>query len=860
MAEVQGGFSGRIYRSVLAAWLCLVFIGAATGAIGKGEKQAALYVRFKLLAPSGERTRVVVGGFRHSEPWYFPEIAAEVAGGTWSGWIDLSAWPWHGRLDRSGGVAEWPAMKLTASQIGAEKPLQGCAFAVQLADQPDEKSAIVSFEERSASNAIAFLVPNPLREHAGEFETGSQMAARHLAWARAATHGKPIQLKHFDILTALWGHYDPALEREDLETLHTLGFNVVSNADPRQAQAAGMRTYRQTGLYVPDPEVADRQWEAGEGAAIRKALATPETRRQTEAVAHWVVADEVSALDLRSVDPDKRNGWFRDYLHRSGVTAKDLGRPLDLAEYPAAAMVAERLPGDADLPTHRLLYYAAKFSQWWSVRQLRHTSGLVHGSLPGMKTETLLPSHGFFGNAWGPAYLGMSYRMLDYFQMGSQQAVEELSAEDWLGLNHMYGPGFTWTGGQTFGYYNALLRSAIQDRPIALRSLITPSDDVYLRLKAYSALAQGTKSFFFWTYGPTYIGTENYWSDLRSEYEGIANLNRALAPSEEVLFPANPVRDPVAILYSVSHDLWHTNDAAAFVEKRLLWHSLRHLGIQPDFLCEEDVEQGRLKQYKVLYIPDWCITRKASAAIDAWVRQGGIVSLSAGAATHDEFNTPYVPPFARTVWAAPASLQLPKQNHTYNERTDLPTLTPLTTATVRNGAQPFTLPVLGCRLNLRADLASRPTALRATFADGSPAAAVVKHGRGQVFGTGFLPMLAYGQLAAFKPKTLEERWPAAPRTLTQLPLTLAKVTPQVYVSVPVVEAGLLTGPNGSALVLANYAYQPLPSLGIDIKLTHKITRIISVEGNPVHWKQTANGIHLETPLNTTDILLLKPLP
>ena len=125
-----------------------------------------------------------------------------------------------------------------------------------------------------------------------------------------------------------------------------------------------------------------------------------------------------------------------------------------------------------------------------------------------------------------------------------------------------------------------------------MRGLITPSDDGYLRLKAYTALGQGAKSFFFWTFGPTYIGTENYWSDLRSEYDGIAKFARALEKSEKVLYPAKPVRDPVAMLYPVSHDLWYTDDPASFVENRLTWTALRHLGVQPDFLREEDVRSG----------------------------------------------------------------------------------------------------------------------------------------------------------------------------------------------------------------------------------------------------------------------------
>ena len=119
----------------------------------------------------------------------------------------------------------------------------------------------------------------------------------------------------------------------------------------------------------------------------------------------------------------------------------------------------------------------------------------------------------------------------------------------------------------------------------------TPSDDRYLRLKAYSSLAQGARAFFFWCYGPTYISTENYWSDLRSEYEGISKLGRHLEKAEDILVQAKPVSDPVAILYSVSHDIWHSDRPGAFVEKRLLWHALRHLSVQPDFLREDDQQR-----------------------------------------------------------------------------------------------------------------------------------------------------------------------------------------------------------------------------------------------------------------------------
>src|SRR5262249_39047135 len=152
--------------------------------------------------------------------------------------------------------------------------------------------------------------------------------------------------------------------------------------------------------------------------------------------------------------------WFRAWLRDRGVSVSDLPAPVDQVVYPVEAMKGKALPHEAALPERRLLYYAAKFGQWWSARQLKHSSDLIKATLPDTKTETLPTDHGFF-HAWGPPHIGMSYRLLDLFELASQRSVDQLSAEDWLGLNHMYGPGYTWTGAQSFAYFNAVIRSAI---------------------------------------------------------------------------------------------------------------------------------------------------------------------------------------------------------------------------------------------------------------------------------------------------------------------------------------------------------------------------------------------------------------
>jgi len=837
---------------------------------------ADVFLRCKVVEPAGEKFKVAVGGHIHEANWSLPGQTVEVARDQWSPWVDLTKWPLHGRLNRVGGLAEWPSLKLTLARADGGLPITACTLEVQLADKPEEASVVIAFTEKSGSATIGFLLPHPLREKKSEFETGSQMTARHLAWAREAASRKgtvPFSLREnqdspqgvsrpilgkFDLITSVWGHYDPVLARQAAETLNLLGFNVITGVPTEVLRDSGMRTYAATWHLVADPEASAASWKKDDGAGIARRLATSEGRWIYEHTAHYVIADEIQTMDLSGVDRAQRNRWFRDYLRRKGENDASLGRPIDGIEYPAEVFREKALPRQADLSTRRIMYYAGKFGQWWTVRQLRQTTDLVKQSfagLPaGMKTETLPSDHNFF-NAWGEPCAGMGYRGLDLFEIGAQEAVDILSAEDWLGLNHMYGPENTWTGGQAFAYLSAIMRSGIAGHNMSLRGLITPSDDGYLRLKAYSAVGQGAKSLFFWTFGPTYIGTENYWSDLRSEYEGIAKLSRALEKSEKVLYPANTVRDPVAVLYSVSHDLWHTDDPASFVENRLTWCALRHLSVQPDFLREEDVEAGRLGDYRVLYITGQCLTRKAAERIDAWVKAGGTVYLSAGAATRDEFYEPYLPPFATAVWPPEAARKMVKESgHRYNERVDLPTIKPLSTARLRSDAAAEPVRVIGCRLDLRDGLDQ--TAVLAEFADGKPAAARVNYGRGMVVAVGFLPGLAYSPFKVGQ-TTLDEVWPEAPRKVIALPLS-AMVMEQsaVALSEPVVEADLLTGLEGAALVLVNYTYKPIGQLTIRLKSSPTFREAVSTEGVPVTVRRTDRGIELKLPLQWTDIILL----
>ncbi|MBI1737095.1 MAG: hypothetical protein HYR51_18140 [Candidatus Rokubacteria bacterium] len=844
---MTGWLSRRRLLGLLAA------AATAPTSRGGGFAPSGLFLRFRVLEPSAGGLTVEVSGHRHDGPrWRLDRTQESVVAQDWSGWIDLGARALHGRLARAGGVAEWPSVVLRVKDPAAAT---GCEIEIELADRPDASAVVLSARERAGGPAIGFLVPHPLRSHRDEFETGSQMAARRERWAREATGGGTTRPRLFELVTTMHPHHDPALAARYVEILRTLGFGMMHVAPAAALEAAGMKTFWKTRLYPPDPETAAARWRTYADETLPRLRARPEHAWNLDHTAYVGISDEVMTVELARVPAPRRDAWFREYLASRDASVRRHFPALDAVRFPAEDMVAPALPRDAPLDRRRLQYHAAKFGHWWSAQRLRQTSSLVKSTFPGMPTETLPSSHGFF-NAWGPPRIGMSAPMLDLFELGAQEVVDTLAVEDWLGLNHMYGPRHTWTGAQSFAYLAAITRSAMVGRRMTLAALMTPSDDHYLRLKAHSVLGQGAKRLFFYMFGPTDVATENYWSDLRSEYDGVAKIVRALARTEDVLHPAVPVRDPVAVLYSVSHDIWHTAEPAAFVEMRLLWHALRHLGIQPDFVREEDVEAGRLRDYRLLFVTGHTLTRTAASGVDRWVRDGGVLSLSAGAATSDEYFEPHVPPFAAGVWPRDAARRLGRQPGRFNERVDLPTAPRLGTVRMEPFLGGASFPVLGCRSGV--DAAGRGATLLGRFENGAPAAVGVHHDRGQVIAFGFMPMLAYGQMAGFRPTTLEERWPAEPRALVERALRTAGVKPVVRSSVPVVEASLLTGPAGSAIVLANYTYQPVRDLRLTVPLPHPVVRVASGAGAPVTWRLTADGVEVRVALDWADIVTLRP--
>jgi len=820
----------HLARSIAAA--------VAWSALAAGGTRAAddgVFARFRLLEPTGATYYVRLRGYIHRPNWYLPravfpagadkDLTRRVLGGAFTGWFDVKAYAGkglHGRMNRSGGIAELPSLSVT---FVTDKKSPGRKVVIELATAPDAQHVVKRFDETFDGETTTFLISPTLAADAKSLESLSQMEARHLTWARAATGGHRVGPKKLMLQTSFYG-----FTMNGAEVLHLLGFNVLDGPVAMYEKFPAFRKPGHTHQVLFGPAATREQIDALMARHARR-------NRDLQPGALFGFADEICCRPPIGKDPNAL-AHFRAYLARRKVAPAALGveKLTDTVPIETPAELAERCKTNAPA-ARRTFYHTCRFRQLAGTERIRwHTEAVRKHFPPGMRTTTLVADHPYFGGTglgmglvsgnftWGGYPLA-----LDWFDLARRKAVDLAGIEDWMGLQYMYGPNTTWEGFQLMGFQAAIFRSAGRGT-LDVMAWITPSDERNLRLKSASALAQGAKHFFYWTYGPTCFGTENYWSDLRGEYDGIAHVARHLAAAEPVLAPGRTRKTRVAVLYSVSSDLWQPFGYVHMLERRATYLALVHGQYLVDFLTEQDIEAGRLADYRVLYATDACITTAAAAGITRWVRDGGVLYGACAAGSRNEFDEP-APGLAKAFGIAPA-VQTAVQKGEYRIRGRLNTMK--YTDRVRLAkSHAFAAGGEFGVLGVKAAIQPAGGRVVGTFADGSPAAVTNRLGRGRTVYLAACPGLSYLKDARFVPAELAEKYPPLHRRIFHAPARAAGAPRLVELSHAVVEAGVYDAPAGTALVLANFTYRPIESLAVRLPVPGPVAAVRSAEHGPV---------------------------
>ncbi|MBR7106887.1 MAG: hypothetical protein IKC89_00590 [Lentisphaeria bacterium] len=429
---------------------------------------------------------------------------------------------------------------------------------------------------------------------------------------------------------------------------------------------------------------------------------------------------------------------------------------------------------------------------WWSCRYYQHimTEFLRVGSDASLKYMPHLPTTVNFSTE----LLGgnMIERSCNWFDIYNSGALTYGWGEDWANTTRTY---------QSNGYLFSVLRAACRKRKLGfgMINVLVERPEWVIQSKAFLSIAHGAKSITFFNYGPWYVNTSDAQSHRPEVYKAIKKVTFTVGAIDRNLMDTTPVRGDAAQLWSEASDVWNMFEDNPFGKERIYLNLLlRHCQYRIDTVSVYDLDTV-LNNYKLLFVSDSHLERKYAPAIEAWVKKGGTLFLTAGALRYDELNRP---------------LGLLEKLGVHNDKLTL---------SQKSGRASFDM------TRLKPLVAYKGMPL--TVGIQNPLIRNRKSGKGTVISLGFFPGISY--IGQGKPI------PGAPRSLLNFPeahrnyIKTAKlpVKPRISSDNYLIETGLLEGKTADVIVLSNWS-------GKQVKTE------LTIAGVPAYRKLNASGVKL----------------
>lgn len=541
--------------------------------------------------------------------------------------------------------------------------------------------------------------------------------------------------------------------------------------------------------------------------------------------------------DLINKDVCKKN--FVDYLKNKGLTPSDLGK----------SSWNEISPTKDKQNEPKLYYQTALFRNQKLVDFTKLGNNIVQESLPGAKTiGNFSDLMAYNGNPLSGGF--------DMFEMHRQGALTFGWTEDWInsGLTHQVG-GYEAeflkaASGGKFGFYNIV--SGKKPKDIAAKSA--------------NLVGHGAKILDFSTYGPIYtysLGISNSY-DL---FPAISAFNHAVGSVEDYIIDSNIPKSKIALLYPPATDIWRMETGTSgglweeevniFGKERMhLYLLLRHLGYPVDIISEDDVADGKIKDYKMLVVEGSHLSQKIVGNLVNWIQQGGWLYLGAGSGMYNENNEPL---------GLDSILGLERKNFNY---VDVPPALD-NSLFYRNNLE---------TINFRGDnlesicafqkLNNFPSGaeVEAVFSDGSPAFLAWPSGNGKIIYSGFFPGLAYAKTGAqsksdadkagarstYNPPSYSGRY----RDLFSRILKDLNYKPMVETDNYLVEANFLESEKGLLVTLSNWGENKVEDLTVKIRPRRPFQSPQAQTGNIESVQWSGNEVTLKIDVDDFDFIVI----
>ena len=378
----------------------------------------------------------------------------------------------------------------------------------------------------------------------------------------------------------------------------------------------------------------------------------------------------------------------------------------------------------------------------------------------------------------------------------------------------------------------------------------------------FGAIGHGMTMVNLFEFRPVQVAyTENHVTHSGMYAEVLRSLQE-LARFEDIVQDGHVADGIAGLWFSETGDIWHDTRGSFSAAKRALYIAIRHRQIPLDVVVEPDALDGTLDRYKVLYLTDAHVSRKASQRIAEWVRRGGRLFATAGAGMYDERHAPNTV-LRQLLGVEPGVLDEPPGKQVRWIKQDLPFVEPIDQIVWSHNGRDFTIPVLG----VRARIARAHGRVVGKFTDGSPAIVLNTFGRGQTVYCAFLPGLSYFRPAV--PKTPVQRgsrdgagnhfFPTAfdPGAAQLVGIAAESLSLPYHVSHPLVEATMIRPPHGVAIPLVNWTNRPLTGITLTVNVPLPSGQAALASGRTVDVRQGESGTRFTFDLDVADVLILR---
>ena len=311
--------------------------------------------------------------------------------------------------------------------------------------------------------------------------------------------------------------------------------------------------------------------------------------------------------------------------------------------------------------------------------------------------------------------------------------------------------------------------------------------------------------------------------DSPRTYQAIHDVIREAGAVEHRLYPAAPRQALVAIMLSRAGDTWDTEDIGGGghlysatlnvnnEERKAIWMALRHAQYPVDLITDEDIADGRLAPYKVLYIVGSEMLRAAAGPLKEWVRNGGIVYATGGGGLLDEYHRPMTTLYE--VYGIEGHELVRRSRHVRPRQTlkDAISGDALVIAALDETAGTMTLPAYLYRETLVPVATGNVVGTYQN--DGGAGVTTSRFGEGRTLYCGVLAGIAYIK-PAMTPSapTLPGDFSSEARSFITTVARWARIAQPVQASDPLVETQYFSGPNGDIVLLINWRDKPIENL------------------------------------------------